>query len=102
MKTECTGGRNCPLEISKHPKGPGKFALGCSLCRSEKLEEIVREPLGGGGFNIEKRNDLLHKHGHIDVNLDERMNVIRGRQQPQPPQPRPGIMNRPVAADKDQ
>ena len=100
MKTQCTGGRDCPLEISKHPKGPAKFALGCSLCRSEKMEQIVREPLGGGGFNVEKRTDLMHKHGHINVNLDERMNVIRGRQ-PQPQQ-RPGIVKRAVPGGENQ
>ena len=57
VKTDCTGGKNCALGISSHPKAPTKFPLGCSLCRSEKMEVLVKES-GQAGFNIEKRNDM--------------------------------------------
>ena len=30
------------------------------------------------GFNVENRADLQKKHGHIDVKLDDRMEVRRG------------------------
>lgn len=77
VKTDCTGGPKCALDISTHPKAPTKFPLGCSLCRSEKLEVIVKES-NAGGFNLEKRDDLMAKHGHINARVDERMPVIRG------------------------
>ena len=77
VKTDCTGGKDCALGISSHPKATTKFPLGCSLCRSEKMEVIVKES-GSGGFNIEKRNDMKEKFGHINVNVAERMNVVRG------------------------
>jgi len=65
-KTRCTGGAYCGLGISNHPAAPAKFSLGCSLCRSEKMEILVRDT-GKGGFNVEKRNELIEKHGHINV-----------------------------------
>ena len=45
-QTECTGGDNCPLGVHWHPKADtdakkAGFALGCSLCRSEKLHKIA-------------------------------------------------------------
>lgn len=43
VKTSCVGGRDCPLAISEHKPAPEKFALGCSLCRSEKIDQIVTE-----------------------------------------------------------
>ena len=53
--TKCSGGPNCPLGLAKHPKASrsaslGKFALGCSICRSEKIEEVKTTNLEGG-FN---------------------------------------------------
>ena len=38
-KTQCTGGKNCPLGVPEHPVGgtdhlKARFPLGCSLCRS--------------------------------------------------------------------
>lgn len=78
VKTNCTGGKNCALGISSHPKGPTKFPLGCALCRSEKMEVLVKES-GEGGFNIEKRDDMKSKFGHINVNVHERMNVVKGQ-----------------------
>jgi len=64
-KTNCTGGVHCSLGISNHPAAPAKFALGCSLCRSEKMEILVRDT-GKGGFNVEQRDDLMAKHGKIN------------------------------------
>jgi len=77
IKTQCTGGVDCVLQISAHPKAPTKFPMGCSLCRSEKLEILVKET-GSAGFNIEQRGDLMRKHGHIDVAVKDRMPVISG------------------------
>jgi len=65
VKTDCTGGRHCGLKISEHPRAPAKYPMGCSLCRSEKLSVLVREA-DVAGFNVEKRNDLMAKHGHIN------------------------------------
>lgn len=65
VQTSCGGGPNCSLGISYHPKAPTKYALGCSLCRSEKLEIIVKEA-GSAGFNVEKRNDMMNKHGNVN------------------------------------
>lgn len=64
-KTKCTGGAYCGLGISNHPAAPAKFPLGCSLCRSEKMEILVRDT-GKGGFNVEQRDDLMAKHGKIN------------------------------------
>ena len=51
--------------------------MGCSLCRSEKLAFLVKET-DSSGFNLEKRDDLMKKHGHINVPVHERMNLVRG------------------------
>lgn len=58
--TDCTGGLSCPLAIWRHPKASkdvmeSKFALGCSLCRSDKLSELVLRPNKnlGSGVNLE-------------------------------------------------
>ena len=62
VKTDCQGGINCGLGISRHPIGPNKFALGCSLCRSEKLGGMNMVNIAhanGGGFNLEKREDMM-------------------------------------------
>jgi len=77
VKTQCTGGKNCDLGITSHPAGPQKYALGCSLCRSEKLEVLVKES-GNAGFNLENRDNMIQQFGHIDVNLGERMNIVKG------------------------
>ena len=77
VKTDCTGGRTCALGISSHPKATTKYPLGCSLCRSEKMEVLVKES-GNGGFNVEQREDMKNQFGHINVNVNERMNVVRG------------------------
>ena len=62
IKTQCAGGPRCPLGLSKHPKADKKFALGCAICRSTKMEII--EQTNNEGFNVEKRADLLAKHGN--------------------------------------
>ena len=77
VKKHCVGGKTCILGVSSHPKAPTKFPLGCSLCRSEKMEVLVKES-GSGGFNIEQRGDMKKQFGHIDVNVNERMNVVKG------------------------
>jgi hypothetical protein len=50
--------------------------MGCSLCRSEKLEILVKET-PSAGFNVERRDDLMKKHGHINVPVHERMSVVK-------------------------
>lgn len=74
-QSDCTGGQTCPLKISSHPRAPTKYALGCALCRSEKLEVLVREA-DVAGFNVEKREDLMKKHGGIN-NHGELNNYVR-------------------------
>ena len=44
--SKCKGGPACPLGIEKHPMASSnhrlsKFALGCSICRSENLDQIT-------------------------------------------------------------
>jgi hypothetical protein len=39
--------------------------MGCALCRSEKLEVLVREA-DVAGFNVENRQDMMAKHGGIN------------------------------------
>ena len=40
---KCRGGANCPLKVAHPPAGENHkksaFPLGCSICRSEKLEQ---------------------------------------------------------------
>ena len=62
IKTQCTGGPNCKLGLAKHPKADKKFALGCAICRSTKMEMI--EKTTNDSFNVERRADLLAKHGN--------------------------------------
>jgi len=38
---------------------------------------IVRQS-DAAGFNVEKRPELMKKHGHIDVPLEQRFNLVRG------------------------
>lgn len=81
VKTDCQGGMNCGLGISRHPIGPNKFALGCSLCRSEKLGGMNLANIAhanGGGFNLEKRGDMMEQYGHLNVNLADRMQIVPG------------------------
>jgi len=40
--------------------------------------EILVKDSGKGGFNIEQRGDLMAKHGHINVNVGDRMAIVRG------------------------
>ena len=85
VKTQCTGGPDCALGISSHPACPTKFPLGCSLCRSEKMEILVKDT-GKGGFNVEQRNDMMSKHGAI--NNQAELGFRKGGKQPAPPMPK--------------
>ena len=58
VRTQCTGGENCPLGLKKHPKADGdrnksSYPLGCSICRSEKLALIAQNENAGAGVNLE-------------------------------------------------
>lgn len=39
---DCPGKESCPLGID-HPKPGSTFALGCSACRAEELEELMKK-----------------------------------------------------------
>ena len=55
-----------------------KYALGCGLCRSEKLSVIVR-PSKSAGVNLETRDEMKSKHGHFkghDINRE--MRIVKG------------------------
>lgn len=73
MLPECVGGKNCPLGIESHPKAERdekirSYPLGCSLCRSEKMNLVTENDEASAGVNLEKRNDMKerfdHVHGH--------------------------------------
>ena len=70
VNTDCCGGPSCPLGVDYHPKASSDskeamFSLGCSLCRSEKLDSIVSHNNGNGGFNVEQRRDMKERFDHI-------------------------------------
>ena len=83
VMTSCTGGPACQLGIWQHPKADqdvkkSKYALGCGLCRSEKLSVIVR-PSKNAGVNLEMREEMKSKHGHFkghDINRE--MKIVKG------------------------
>ena len=58
-KSKCTGGKNCPLGIDKHPKAVKTFAIGCSLCRSNKLDFLEERKDAQNGINLEDRADII-------------------------------------------
>ena len=66
VKSQCTGGPKCALGLSKHPKADKKFALGCGICRSTKMEILERNENGNGGLNVEVRADMMTKHGNTN------------------------------------
>ena len=81
--TACEGGPQCHLGVWKHPKADpdvkkSKYALGCGLCRSEKLSVIVR-PAKNAGVNLETREEMTKKHGHFkghDIGWE--MKIVKG------------------------
>lgn len=55
------------------------FALGCSICRSNNLEEIKEQEGGSGGFNVEKRQDYKDRFDHVLGHAMAReVQVVRG------------------------
>ena len=72
-QTKCIGGEDCPLGLAAHPPASenpklSRFPLGCSLCRSENLDQIVSNDKASAGVNIERRQDMKERfadvHGH--------------------------------------
>ena len=64
--TVCVGGKDCPLSLEYHPQASHSrrkavFPLGCSICRSERLEEI--ETTEKDGFNWENREAMKQRFG---------------------------------------
>ena len=84
-KTDCCGGPDCPLGVDYHPPANSSvkaamFSLGCSLCRSEKLECIVSHNEGNGGFNVEQRADMKERFDHVlGHNVRRNMKLHRGK-----------------------
>lgn len=84
VMTDCTGGAKCPLGIHRHPAADpdankSKYALGCGLCRSEKLSVIVRPVTQSAGVNLETREEMKNKHGNFkghDINRE--MKIVKG------------------------
>ena len=82
-KTDCTGGENCPLGLVEHPKASGdakksRFALGCSLCRSEHLGKIAENADASTGVNLERRGSMIQRFGGVRGHeIDREMKVIR-------------------------
>ena len=95
IKTQCRGGENCPLGIPEHPiastDNPRScFAMGCSLCRSEKLALISDNQEAEIGVNNEDRAHMIERFEHVlGHELDREMEVERG------PQPEEGKERRP-------
>ena len=83
-QTDCTGGPNCPLGLKKHPNAHGakaSFPLGCSLCRSEKLEKIEQNEKASNGVNLEQRQDMKDRFDHVlGHGLEREMRVLKGKQ----------------------
>ena len=83
VQTDCTGGPGCPLGIPCHPKAnddpkKGAFAIGCSLCRSEKLALISENEQATNGFNVERREDMVKKFDHVKGHdLQREVNIIK-------------------------
>ena len=83
VKTQCTGGDCCPLGIPHHPvashdRAKAKFPLGCSICRSEKLALIADNENAGTGANLEQREEMQRRFGHVHGHgLDREMQVVR-------------------------
>ena len=65
--SNCTGGPKCPLGIPKHPKASNFktscFPMGCSLCRSEKLDLISTNDYADAGVHLEVRKDMIKRYG---------------------------------------
>ena len=86
VKTQCTGGENCPLGLKKHPKADGdrnksSFPLGCSLCRSEKLALIAQNKNATAGINLEQRADMRKRFDHVKGHdLGRELRIVRGAQ----------------------
>ena len=84
VQIECTGGENCPLGLKWHPKaGTGKkesnYPLGCSLCRSEKLALIAQNDNANTGVNLEKREDMRKRYGHVKGHaLGRELRIVAG------------------------
>jgi len=96
-KTECEGGPDCPLGLKSHPKASrsaaeSKFALGCSLCRSQKLGIIADNEEASTGVSLEKREDMVQRFGHVHGHaLAHEMNVVARRPAKGAGPPRGGV-----------
>eukprot|EP00354_Favella_ehrenbergii_P005516 CAMPEP_0170461470 /NCGR_PEP_ID=MMETSP0123-20130129/7361_1 /TAXON_ID=182087 /ORGANISM="Favella ehrenbergii, Strain Fehren 1" /LENGTH=92 /DNA_ID=CAMNT_0010726493 /DNA_START=924 /DNA_END=1202 /DNA_ORIENTATION=- len=82
-KSECAGGEGCPLGIPSHSQAnddPKKsaFAIGCSLCRSERLGLLSEQEGATNGVNIERRDDMIKRYDHVKGHdLGREMNIVK-------------------------
>jgi len=63
-QSQCVGGKECPLGIDRHPKADmdpkkSRFPLGCSLCRSEKINLVANNDKATVGVNLERRGSMV-------------------------------------------
>ena len=84
VQTDCSGGDDCKLGLAMHPQANadpklGKFALGCSLCRSEKLALIGNNDKANAGVNLERRGSMLKRFGGVKGHdVAREMRVVKG------------------------
>lgn len=86
ITTQCRGGKDCPLGIPEHPvastdDASSCFAMGCSLCRSEKLALISDNEKASIGVNNEVRFGMKKLYDYVvGHDLDREMEIERGIQ----------------------
>ena len=80
IKTQCRGGKDCPLGIPEHPVASNDasscFALGCSLCRSENLALISDNEKASIGVRNEVRFGMKKLYDQVvGHDLDGEMEI---------------------------
>ena len=81
-KTKCTGGDKCPLGIPHHPQASfdgekAAFAIGCGLCRSEKIAMLGDRAGAGTGANVEKRSFMKIYDGVLGHDIARELVIVR-------------------------
>ena len=80
-RSDCEGGAACPLGIPNHPQASDEpsrsaFAIGCSLCRSEKLGLLADRAGASNGVNMEKRDDMIERFNYPGHDAGREMNIV--------------------------
>ena len=82
-KSKCTGGKDCPLGIPEHPQADddpkrSAFAIGCSLCRSNRLALVQERKDAQNGINLENRADMIKRFDHVKGHdIGREMNIVK-------------------------